>query len=40
MLDHTIAAGKLSATILARGAEPISLAHATAGEVLWQAGPA
>ncbi len=40
MLDHTISAGALSATILARGAEPTSLAHATAGEVLWQAGPA
>ena len=40
MERHTIAAGDLSATILERGAEPISIAHAAVGEVLWQAGPA
>jgi galactose mutarotase-like enzyme len=40
MQQHRIAAGHLSAAILARGAEPTSIAHDVAGEVLWQAGPA
>ena len=37
---HRIASDRLAVTVLARGAEPISIAHAAAGEVLWQAGPA
>ena len=40
MQEHRISAGRLSATILARGAEPISIRHDEAGEMLWQAGPA
>ncbi len=40
MQQHRIGSGRLSATILARGAEPVSILHADAGEVLWQAGPA
>ena len=40
MEQHRINAGPLTVTIKASGAEPTSIAHATAGEVLWQAGPA
>jgi len=37
---HSIADGGLCATILAKGAELCSLRSDTAGEMLWQAGPA
>jgi galactose mutarotase-like enzyme len=38
--QHRIESGALAVTIAARGAEPQSLRHAGAGELLWQAGPA
>ena len=40
MEQHRIAAGPLAVTIRARGAEPTSISHALAGEMLWQAGAA
>ncbi len=40
MQEHRISAGHLSATILTKGAEPSSIRHDVAGEMLWQAEPA
>ncbi len=37
---HVMRDGPLAVTVLAQGAEPCSLHHASAGEMLWQAGPA
>ena len=40
MDTYRIASDRLAVTIAALGAEPQSVRHADAGEVLWQAGPA